>query len=65
MSSVLFLQKPAGIQLQDNEMPDYDEQGVDLTLIRWMISLTTAERLDVLQQTVDSFERMRRAKSGH
>jgi len=28
---------------------DYSEDGVDLTLIRWMLSLTPAERLDVLQ----------------
>ena len=28
---------------------DYNEDGVDLTLIRWMLSLTPAERLDVLE----------------
>ena len=28
----------------------HSEDGVDLTLIRWMLSLTRAERLDVLQQ---------------
>ena len=33
---------------------DYSEDGVDLTLIRWMLSLTPAERLQVLQQYVDS-----------
>jgi len=32
----------------------YSEDGVDLTLIRWMLSLTPAERLQVLQQYVDS-----------
>jgi hypothetical protein len=32
----------------------YSEDGVDLTLIRWMLSLTPAERLDVLQGFVDS-----------
>jgi hypothetical protein len=32
----------------------YTEDGVDLTLIRWMLSLTPAERLDVLQGFVDS-----------
>jgi hypothetical protein len=30
------------------------EDGVDLTLIRWMLSLTPAERLDVLQRHVSS-----------
>lgn len=32
----------------------YGEDGVDLTLIRWMLSLTIDERLDVLQQNVNS-----------
>ena len=30
------------------------EDGVDRTLIRWMLSLTPAERLDVLQGHVDA-----------
>jgi hypothetical protein len=33
--------------------PAYSPDGVDLTLIRWMLSLTPAERLDVLQDFVD------------
>jgi hypothetical protein len=37
----------------------YSEDGVDLTLIRWMLSLTPAERLDVLQNTVASILRLR------
>jgi hypothetical protein len=32
----------------------YSEDGVDLTMIRWMLSLTPTERLDVLQAAVDS-----------
>lgn len=32
----------------------HSEDGVDLTLIRWMMSLTPAERLDVLQRHVSS-----------
>jgi hypothetical protein len=32
----------------------HSEDGVDLTLIRWMLSLTPAERLDVLQRNVSS-----------
>jgi hypothetical protein len=32
----------------------YSEDGVDLTVIRWMLSLTPAGRLEVLQQYVDS-----------
>jgi len=35
------------------QQPEYSEDGVDLTLIRWMLSLTPAERLQVLQQHVN------------
>jgi hypothetical protein len=35
------------------------EDGVDLTLIRWMLSLTPTERLQVLQQNVRSIMRLR------
>ena len=35
---------------KDHEvLTDYSEDGVDLTLIRWMLSLTPAERLAVLE----------------
>lgn len=36
----------------------YSEEGVDLTLIRWMLSLTPTERLQVLQQSVQSLARL-------
>jgi hypothetical protein len=34
-------------------LPEYSEDGVDLTLIRWMLSLTPAERLDFLQKQIN------------
>jgi hypothetical protein len=34
--------------------PEYDARGVDLTLIRWMQSLTPAERLEAVQSAVDA-----------
>jgi hypothetical protein len=37
-----------------DEIKTHSEDGVDLTLIRWMLSLTPAERLDVLQRHVSS-----------
>ncbi len=40
----------------------YSEDGVDLTLIRWMLSLTPTERLRVLQQSVRSLRRLRRGR---
>jgi hypothetical protein len=36
----------------------YSEDGVDLTLIRWMLSLTPYERLQALQQNVQSRARL-------
>jgi len=35
------------------ELTDYSPDGVDLTLIRWMLSLTPAERLEYLEQRVN------------
>ena len=46
---------------RENE-PTHSEDGVDLTLIRWMLSLTPAERLQVLQQSVQSLLRLRDGK---
>jgi hypothetical protein len=39
--------------------PEYSEDGVDLTLIRWMLSMTPTERLHVLQEAVRSLTRLR------
>jgi len=39
--------------------PTHSEDGVDLTLIRWMLSLTPAERLEVLENNVRSILRLR------
>jgi len=39
--------------------PTHSEDGVDLTLIRWMLSLTPAERLEVLENNVRSIMRLR------
>ncbi len=41
------------------DLPAYSEDGVDLTLIRWMLSLSPAERLETLQQNVQSLLRLR------
>ena len=45
------------------EQSTYTEDGVDLTLIRWMLSLTPAERLRALQNAVRSIQRLRSLKS--
>jgi hypothetical protein len=37
----------------------FSDDGVDLTLIRWMLSLTPAERLRTLQCHIASVQRLR------
>ncbi len=37
----------------------YDENGVDRSLIRWMLSLSPAERLAAVQGSIDLVERAR------
>lgn len=44
---------------EPSAQPTHSEDGVDLTLIRWMLSLTPAERLEVLQNNVRSILRLR------
>ena len=39
--------------------PIFSEDGVDLTLIRWMLSLTPTERLEALQDVIWSITRLR------
>lgn len=43
-------------------LPIYDENGVDLTLIRWMLSLTPAERIATLQDHIDFVELARESR---
>ncbi len=38
---------------------EYDDNGVDLTLLRWMASLTPTERLQVLQANVVALQKLR------
>lgn len=43
---------------QDRD-PDYSPDGVDLTLIRWFLTLTPAQRLEALEEHLDDLEQMR------
>jgi hypothetical protein len=38
-----------------------DELGVDLTLIDWMLDLTSEQRLDALQSSINDLSRLRDA----
>jgi hypothetical protein len=48
----------------ERELPAFSEDGVDLTLIRWMLSLTPTERLDMLQQFASAVLRIRHESAG-
>jgi len=44
----------------ETERPDYSADGVDLTLIRWFLTLTPAERLVALKEHLNALEQMRK-----
>ena len=44
--------------------PEYGEDGVDLSLVRWMLSLTPAERLQVLDDHLEDVLTIRRLNAG-
>jgi hypothetical protein len=44
----------------DDDLPAYSKDGVDLTLIRWMLTLTPIERLEVAQSGADAVRGLRR-----
>lgn len=46
-------------QDQPAPAPEYSEDGVDLSLIRWMLSLTPAERLQFLEEWIDGVQSIR------
>jgi hypothetical protein len=50
--------QPSGTPIEQEFSPD----GVDLTLIRWMLSLTPLERLEVLQDWVDGLTELRNGR---
>ncbi len=42
---------------------NYSEDGIDLTLIRWALSLTPEERVKVLQNNIISIYRLKKCKT--
>lgn len=45
-------------------LPDYSPDGVDLSLIRWMLSLTPAERLQFHEQQLNDILTIRELNGG-
>jgi len=46
----------------DSFPPEESADGVDLTLIRWTLSLTPLQRLELLQDWVDGLAELRRGR---
>ena len=51
------------VTLRPDRRSTHSKAGVDRTLIRWMLSLSPAERLEVLQQNVWAILRLRRGET--
>jgi hypothetical protein len=45
-------------------LPDYSEDGVDLTLICWTLSLTPPERLQFLEERINEILAIRELNAG-
>ena len=58
----LINQRPDEDSLSESDRL-YSEDGVDLSLIRWMLSMTPTERLQTLQQNIRAVMRLRGAKA--
>ena len=49
------------VNAEEKMLPTYSEDGVDLTLIRWMLSFTPLERLRIMQRYAASTYRLQNA----
>ena len=51
--------------IDDDVLTDYSENGVDLTLIRWMLSLTPIERVQFLEERINEVLAIRQLNAGN
>lgn len=51
-------------QQAKDRMPEYSEDGVDVSLIRWLLSLTPLQRLQFLENNLNALARIRAFQSG-
>ncbi len=56
--------KPGSSESHTDLFPEESPDGVDLTLIRWTLSLTPLQRLELLQDWVDGLTELRRGRVG-
>lgn len=52
-------------EFPDAPLSEYSEDGVDLSLIRWMLSLTPAERLQFLEERINEILKIRGLNAKH
>lgn len=55
------LRSPTKKNRREVDRPTHSPEGVDLTLIRWFLTLTPMERLRTLENTMKSIQRIRDA----
>ncbi len=51
--------------IDDDVLTDYSADGVDLTLIRWMLSLTPGQRLLFLEERINEILAIRQLNAGN
>jgi hypothetical protein len=56
--------RPEDLENQSDYAPDYSPDGVDLSLIRWFLSLTPAERLMFLEDRITDVLKIRALNAG-
>ena len=66
-SMVCYFSDVSGDETLKHTVPAgaYDANGIDRTLIRWMLSLTPTERLAYVQGAIDLQKQVRRLNDGH
>ena len=64
MTATAMLSAANPIDADSDPPVDYGDDGVDLTLIRWMLSLTPAERLQYLEDHVNDILAIRKLNAG-
>jgi len=50
--------------VEPDSLVDYSEEGVDLTLIRWTLSMTPRERLEFLEDRINDILAIRERNAG-
>lgn len=55
---------PPETPAEERDDSPYDENGVDLSLVRWMLSLSPTERLAVVQGSIDLITSVRKLPDG-